>query len=235
MSKTALTRKIEEALMRWHPTNYGGYRVDKFRDELSAFEVPVESGSIKSGLVDYVCVQECFVSECKTEICKLNSLKEAHPEKTIQDISKLAEAAQCQKDFHSTDFFSETCEHKFCHYHKTIHEYEVDSVIVCVEIKISVSDFHSKHGHNFAGNCNYYAIPSEMYSKVKDKIPEDVGVLLYLQNGTIRKKVECKPKTLSERQQKQLILSVAKRIQKQRISEIRDLEQEVLLTSLGLK
>lgn len=70
---------------------------------------------------------------------------------------------------------------------------------------------------------------------VKDKIPEDVGVLLYLPNGTIRKKVECKPKILSERQQKQLILSVAKRIQKQRISEIRDLEQEVLLTSLGLK
>lgn len=52
-------------------------------------------------------------------------------------------------------------------------------LITCVEIKITKSDFKSKHGHNFCGNCNYYAMPKELYPEVKDLIPEGVGVLLF--------------------------------------------------------
>lgn len=59
MAKTLLTQKIESALKVWHPTSYGGHRVDSFRQGFDALEVPVECGSIKSGLVDFVRVQEC--------------------------------------------------------------------------------------------------------------------------------------------------------------------------------
>ena len=51
MAKSLLTQKIESALKVWRPANYGGYRVDSFRQGFDALEVPVECGSIKSSLV----------------------------------------------------------------------------------------------------------------------------------------------------------------------------------------
>lgn len=46
----------------------------------------------------------------------------------------------------------------------------------CYEIKISKSDFHSEHGHNFVGHYNYYVMPKELYEEVKDEIPKETGV-----------------------------------------------------------
>ena len=46
----------------------------------------------------------------------------------------------------------------------------------CYEVKSSVEDFHSKNGHNFIGDYNYYVMPSEVYQKVSAEIPFNVGV-----------------------------------------------------------
>ena len=46
----------------------------------------------------------------------------------------------------------------------------------CYEIKSSVEDFHSKNGHNFIGDYNYYVMPREVYQKVYAEIPFGVGV-----------------------------------------------------------
>lgn len=46
----------------------------------------------------------------------------------------------------------------------------------CYEVKSSVEDFHSKNGHNFIGDFNYYVMPQDVYEKVKDEIPYGVGV-----------------------------------------------------------
>lgn len=46
----------------------------------------------------------------------------------------------------------------------------------CYEIKSSVEDFHSKNGHNFIGDYNYYVMPIEIYNKIKDEIPWSIGV-----------------------------------------------------------
>lgn len=46
----------------------------------------------------------------------------------------------------------------------------------CYEIKSSVDDFHSKNGHNFIGDFNYYVMPIEVYEKIKDEIPFRIGV-----------------------------------------------------------
>lgn len=48
----------------------------------------------------------------------------------------------------------------------------------CYEVKSSVEDFHSKNGHNFIGDFNYYVMLEEVYEKVKDEIPYGVGVLV---------------------------------------------------------
>lgn len=51
----------------------------------------------------------------------------------------------------------------------------------CYEVKSSVDDFHSKNGHNFIGDYNYYVMPEEVYEQVKTEIPYKVGV--YVPNG----------------------------------------------------
>ena len=48
----------------------------------------------------------------------------------------------------------------------------------CYEVKSSVDDFHSKNGHNFLGDFNYYVMPEDVYEKVKDEIPYKVGVFV---------------------------------------------------------
>lgn len=46
----------------------------------------------------------------------------------------------------------------------------------CYEVKSSVEDFHSKNGHNFIGDFNYYIMPEEVYAAVSLEIPYAVGV-----------------------------------------------------------
>lgn len=48
----------------------------------------------------------------------------------------------------------------------------------CYEVKSSVEDFHSKNGHNFLGDFNYYVMPVDVFKKVKNEIPYYVGVLI---------------------------------------------------------
>lgn len=48
----------------------------------------------------------------------------------------------------------------------------------CYEVKSSVKDFHSRNGHNFIGDYNYYVMPPCVYEKVKDEIPYNVGVFV---------------------------------------------------------
>ena len=51
----------------------------------------------------------------------------------------------------------------------------------CYEVKSSVEDFHSKNGHNFIGEFNYYVMPEDIYEKVKKEIPYGMGV--YVPDG----------------------------------------------------
>jgi len=48
----------------------------------------------------------------------------------------------------------------------------------CYEVKSSVEDFHSKNGHNFIGDYNYYVMPEEVYEQVKNEIPYRIGVYI---------------------------------------------------------
>lgn len=53
----------------------------------------------------------------------------------------------------------------------------------CYEVKSSIEDFHSKNGHNFIGDLNYYVMPFEVYESVKGEIPWAVGVMCPEQYG----------------------------------------------------
>ena len=49
----------------------------------------------------------------------------------------------------------------------------------CFEIKISVSDFKSKNGHNFHGNKNYYVVPNSIVEKVLPLVPDGIGLIAF--------------------------------------------------------
>ena len=55
--------------------------------------------------------------------------------------------------------------------------YDTNDMWKCFEIKTSKDDFNSKCNKTFIGNYNYYVMPFELYNKVKDEIPEHIGVL----------------------------------------------------------
>ena len=49
----------------------------------------------------------------------------------------------------------------------------------CYEMKISVSDFLSKNGHNFVGNYNYYVVPIDIFDSISEMVPDNVGIIVY--------------------------------------------------------
>ena len=70
----------------------------------------------------------------------------------------------------------------------------------CYEIKSSVEDFHSKNGHNFIADFNYYIMPRDVYLNVEDEIPYNIGV--YCPDGEelrLVKKAKRKDRDLNSR------------------------------------
>lgn len=63
-------------------------------------------------------------------------------------------------------------------------------VFICYEIKSCLSDFKSGHGQNYIGEENYLVMPMELYKKIVNEIPHNVGVLVPVPKSTGRKKNE---------------------------------------------
>lgn len=60
-------------------------------------------------------------------------------------------------------------------------KYSVGMMCTCYEVKITLSDFKNKNGHNFHGNENYYCVPKELVPKIINLVPEHVGILSYIE------------------------------------------------------
>ncbi len=74
----------------------------------------------------------------------------------------------------------------------------------CYEVKSSVEDFHSKNGHNFIGDFNYYITPDEAYAAVSLEIPYKVGV--YCPEGTELRSVKKAKRKNRERPVSEMLL-----------------------------
>lgn len=51
----------------------------------------------------------------------------------------------------------------------------------CYELKVSKADFRSKAKLSFIGHYNYFVLPEALYEKVKEDIPNPIGVMVYHQ------------------------------------------------------
>lgn len=91
----------------------------------------------------------------------------------------------------------------------------------CYEIKTSVEDFYSKAAKTFIGHYNYYVLTQELYNKVKDEIPDWVGVWV---NGDIIKNPKKQELKVNENELKNCaIRSLERDAAKFYNSEFRDL------------
>lgn len=207
MAKTELTRQIEKALRYYHPAETCGIRVNKFRGTHTAFEVPTICGTTAGGLVDCLRVQEYFGDIERVHTCAAHGWKK-------EGIRRVA--IQCPHGYLDSEQPPELCDDVACRLNCIRERGAAKILITAYEIKITKSDFKSKNGHNFVGNCNYYVIPKELYEDVRELVPEDIGIILYLHAGSyvgLRRKKECAFKQLTDESQKWLVLSVMKRLE----------------------
>lgn len=205
MAKTELTKAIEEAILNWHPAEIGGIKINKFRGEHTALEVPAECGTTAAGIVDAVRISEYFGDIELTHVCRPAFWRKEGIRATIE----------CPKGKDMTGKLEEECDQETCRWNGLKKRGAPKILLTCFEIKITKSDFKSQHGHNFIGNQNYYVVPSELYPEIESLVPEGVGVLVYLHKGMyvgLRTKRRAEFKPMTDEDQKWLLLSVLKRI-----------------------
>ena len=226
--KTDLTKRIEQRLASYRPTTLGTFKPNYMRSSYDMYEVPVEHGNTKAGLIDYVWLCEGFTDSRDTYFCDAQKyyknkwvtadteLKCGIPIDQLNDtnINKSEDLSDCVG----------------CLFRHLRIERTGVKAVICFEIKVTKTDFHSSHGHNFAGNLNYYVVPTELYSKIKDEVPNTVGIVVFSDNesgGVIRKKKDPVWQNISEDQYNWFLLTALNKFQKQANKELWDLRTEL--------
>lgn len=228
MAKTELTKAIEKAILEWHPAQIGNTKINKHRREHTALEVPVECGTTASGIVDAVRVSEYFGDLERRHVCRVARWR--------KDGIRARITCPKGKDLQQPNLERE-CNNTGCRYGAFEEVGSCKILLTCFEIKVTKSDFKSQHGHNFIGNQNYYVVPNELYSEIKDFVPEDVGVLVYLHEGSyvgLRTKKRSEKRELTDEDQKWLILSVMKRIRDMDYQQYQEMLEDREATIWGL-
>ena len=89
---------------------------------------------------------------------------------------------------------------------------EVGMCTTCFECKITLADFKSENGHNFHGNRNYYVVPKELVSKIEMLVPDDIGIIAYLEKSdSLRMVKECEFKEISNELRWKLLYNAMKK------------------------
>lgn len=216
--KTERTLQIEQMLNTYYPETLAGCRLNNFRGRAIGFEVPVTCGTIADGIIDCVRVDEILINGKQTFVCSPGNHKDWYKKNNpnVLDYVGNTETKEpgCVRGHKSIDDLPQYCDEKKCGGCSYINNYDNDILTTAFEIKVTREDFHSKHGHNFVCNANYYVIPKELYPQIKEEIPDDIGVIVHEvteKTNRLRKVKECKLRHLTDGQQKWMILNVAKR------------------------
>ena len=172
MAETELTKKIKAACHMFKPQLTTQMRTIRYADEVLC----PNGGYVDSiRFEDYVAQDESY--------CLLE-----HPERCSDGDRILIESRKCDLSYPNS-----VCSN--CVWKRIRHT--LDMLITCYEVKISVSDFKSNHGHNFYGNHNYYVVDSRIYDSIKCLVPEEIGIIAYYEkSGQMRVKKECKFKEI---------------------------------------
>lgn len=101
-------------------------------------------------------------------------------------------------------------------------------LIWCYEIKVTKSDFHSVHGHNFEGNYNYYVVPEKLYKQIKDEVPAGVGILVGRSLRMVKRaKYKKLPHEKQEKMKLYLVRSMSREVKKSWTAKDSETQQEL--------
>lgn len=191
----------------WQPKKLGNLEIAYLRPNYMEFEVPVTHGCVQGGLVDCVWCVEGFTNSREYKHCSLpwyiknTSQPIEHPCTDFEKLNKIQECVDTSLE---------------CPWRSKGINKDNEKRVICFEIKISLSDFKSKNGHNFVGNLNYYVIPKPLLKEVQNLVPEHIGIIVYMENSDRFSVVkECTYKSISEEDYSWFLLTCINKRMKQ--------------------
>lgn len=193
--ETELTKRMKKGLAYFKlemPTNM---RTPRFAEEVWT----------PTGIVDFIRFED--YKEKDYSFCSLIDFdKLCETDKKTTSCLAKTKLYQCKID--NETFPNKHC--KGCVYCRR--SAQVGMLVTCYECKITLSDFKSKNGHNFHGNKNYYVVPKDLYSKIKDLVPKDIGLIVYYpETNNYRIKKECEFKEISHELKERLLYDAFKK------------------------
>lgn len=189
--ETELTKNIKEKIHSYKPQLSGKMRTVRYADEVWT----------DRGIVDSIRFED-YVKEDHSYCAKIVPKEEDLFKTTWKD--KCDGSCKIQGNTYPNRY----C--KGCVYHR--HRYDIGMLITCFEIKITVSDFKSEHGHNFCGNHNYYVVPVEIWKEVLPLVPDGIGLLVYYpESGMIKEAKTCEYREVSKDLQILLLYNAMKK------------------------
>lgn len=163
MAETELTKKIKQLTHYYTPKINTTMRTIRWADEVWT----------PTGIVDSIRFED--YREKEEYLCKLIDATR-FSETDNRTTAFMHELGKCFRDG------SAEKSNKKCHgCVLRSHGWTIGMMVSCFEVKITLSDFKSKNGHNFHGNENYYCVPKELAPKIINEVPDDVGILAYFE------------------------------------------------------
>ena len=150
--ETDLTKQIKRRLRGFRPAMASNMRTIRWAEEVSTPSGYVDVIRFE----DYVERDESFCQRFQPEAAAL-----------------VGASAGCKKP--GGQFPNSLCQG--CVWKRTRHVLGI--LTTCFEVKITLSDFKSAHGHNFHGNYNYYAVPADIANAVLPLVPAGIGLIAY--------------------------------------------------------
>lgn len=174
--ESELTRKIKAACRWFKPAMPTQMRTIRYAEEVWT----------PTGIVDVIRFEDYV--ETDNSFCDLIHCEEVYSGEEIEAKRSMHVGRIGKCKIAGETYPCERC--RGCIYHR--HRYTVGMLVTCFEVKISVSDFKSGNGHNFHGNRNYYVVAAGIYEKIRDLVPDDIGIIVYYEKtGAMRIKKEC--------------------------------------------
>lgn len=191
--ETALTRKIKRGLAHFRLDMPTGMRTPRYAEEVWT----------PTGIVDFIRFEDVRVNLERK--CKLIHHAE-FPDDVSAAISPRFKLGECKTP--EACFPNESC--KNCVFRNDT--YNIGRRVTCFEVKITLEDFKSQHGHNFHGHRNYYVVPKDLVHKIRDLVPTDIGIIAYYEaSDSYRVLKECIERTVSIELEAELLYNAFKK------------------------
>lgn len=191
--ETELTKKIKRACHTYKPALNTTLRTIRYADEVLC---------PNGGYVDSIRFED-YIAENRS-YCLLENPEKAQ-NGTQHIIENIPKHCKLGEEYRYYNPYCYGCVWKHT-------EHILDMLVTCYEIKISVSDFKSKNGHNFYGNHNYYVVSSDIYNEIKHLVPDDIGIIVYYKDsGTMRTMKKCKFRNISDEDKAFLLYNALKK------------------------